>query len=133
MRHGATATTSCAPRSRKAASALPIVAPRAGHKQGCCTASDAQDVGRVADQLNIPFYAIDFQEAFGRIIDYFIDEYSSVRTPNPCVMCNNWIKFGGASSIMPTAWGPNSWPRAITLGWCPTPRPTASPACPRHG
>ncbi len=94
MRHGTAAATSCATEKPQAASALPIVAPRAGHKQGCCTATDAQDARRVADQLDIPFYAIDFQEAFGRIIDYFIDEYSSARTPNPCVMCNNWIKFG---------------------------------------
>jgi tRNA-specific 2-thiouridylase len=48
----------------------------------------------VADRLGIPFYAIDFQEEFGRIVDYFIDEYQAARTPNPCVMCNNWIKFG---------------------------------------
>ena len=35
-----------------------------------------------------------FRQEFGRIIDYFIDEYTAARTPNPCVMCNNWIKFG---------------------------------------
>jgi tRNA-specific 2-thiouridylase len=34
------------------------------------------------------------EEEFGRIIDYFVDEYTTGRTPNPCVMCNNWIKFG---------------------------------------
>jgi tRNA-specific 2-thiouridylase len=48
----------------------------------------------VAERLEIPFYAIDFQEEFGRIIDYFVEEYAAARTPNPCVMCNNWIKFG---------------------------------------
>jgi len=42
----------------------------------------------------VPFYAIDFQDDFRQIIDYFIDEYAAARTPNPCVMCNNWIKFG---------------------------------------
>jgi tRNA-specific 2-thiouridylase len=74
---------------------LPVVtSPRLDHKQGCCTASDAEDARRVADRLEIPFYAIDFQEDFGRIIDYFVDEYTRARTPNPCVMCNNWIKFG---------------------------------------
>jgi tRNA-specific 2-thiouridylase len=66
----------------------------ASHKKGCCSALDAGDARRVADRLDIPFYAIDFQEDFGRIIDYFIDEYRAARTPNPCVMCNNWIKFG---------------------------------------
>jgi tRNA-specific 2-thiouridylase len=70
------------------------IVSRLAHKQGCCTASDAQDARRVADRLDIPFYAINFESEFGRIIDYFVDEYSAGRTPNPCVMCNNWLKFG---------------------------------------
>jgi tRNA-specific 2-thiouridylase len=64
------------------------------HKQGCCSASDAADARRVADLLDIPFYALNFQDMFGRIKDYFADEYLAGRTPNPCVMCNNWLKFG---------------------------------------
>ncbi|MBA3312485.1 MAG: tRNA 2-thiouridine(34) synthase MnmA [Planctomycetota bacterium] len=64
------------------------------HKQGCCSASDAADARRVADALDIPFHALNFREAFGRIKDYFADEYLAGRTPNPCVMCNNWLKFG---------------------------------------
>ena len=73
--------------------ALPILSAKA-HKQGCCSASDAADARRVADLLDIPFYALNFQDAFGRIKDYFADEYLAGRTPNPCVMCNNWLKFG---------------------------------------
>ncbi len=73
---------------------LPVLSSRPGHKQGCCTASDAADARRVADRLDIPFYALDFREEFGRIMDYFVDEYSAGRTPNPCVVCNNWLKFG---------------------------------------
>ncbi|VTS08596.1 tRNA 2-thiouridine(34) synthase MnmA [Tuwongella immobilis] len=64
------------------------------HKKGCCSAVDAGDARRVADRLDIPFYALDFEDDFGRIIDYFTDEYLAGRTPNPCVMCNNWLKFG---------------------------------------
>ncbi|MFN4258119.1 MAG: tRNA 2-thiouridine(34) synthase MnmA [Gemmataceae bacterium] len=67
---------------------------RADHKKGCCSALDAGDARRVADRLDIPFYALDFEDDFGRIIDYFADEYLVGRTPNPCVMCNNWLKFG---------------------------------------
>src|SRR5438067_4512434 len=67
---------------------------RAGHKQGCCSALDAGDARRVADRLDIPFYALDFERDFDRIIDYFADEYLAGRTPNPCVVCNNWLKFG---------------------------------------
>ena len=72
---------------------LPLVS-RLDHKQGCCTAADAEDARRVADKLGIPFYALNLQAEFGQIIDYFVDEYTAGRTPNPCVQCNNWIKFG---------------------------------------
>jgi tRNA-specific 2-thiouridylase len=64
------------------------------HKKGCCSALDAGDARRVADQLDLPFYALDFEQDFDRIIDYFADEYLAGRTPNPCVVCNNWLKFG---------------------------------------
>ena len=63
-------------------------------KKGCCSAVDAGDARRVADRLDIPFYALDFEEDFRRIMDYFADEYVAGRTPNPCVVCNNWLKFG---------------------------------------
>ena len=66
----------------------------ASHKKGCCSAVDAGDARRIADKLDIPFYALDFESDFGKIMDYFADEYSRGRTPNPCVVCNNWLKFG---------------------------------------
>ncbi len=66
----------------------------ASHKKGCCSAIDAGDARRVADRLDIPFYALDFEADFGRIMDYFVDEYAQGRTPNPCVVCNTWLKFG---------------------------------------
>jgi tRNA-specific 2-thiouridylase len=97
MRHGeASATTCTSPASAEAnaTAILPVLGARADHKQGCCSASDAEDARRVADRLDIPFYAVDFQDEFGQIIDYFVAEYSQARTPNPCVMCNNWLKFG---------------------------------------
>ncbi len=63
-------------------------------RKGCCSAVDAGDARRVADQLDIPFYALDFQPDFAQIIDYFADEYLAGRTPNPCVVCNTRLKFG---------------------------------------
>src|SRR5436309_3170257 len=63
-------------------------------KKGCCSALDAGDARRVADRLDIPFHALDFEEDFSRIMDYFVDEYAAGRTPNPCVVCNTWLKFG---------------------------------------
>jgi len=67
---------------------------RPGHKKGCCSALDAGDARRVADLLDMPFYALDFEQDFTRIVDYFADEYLGGRTPNPCVVCNTWLKFG---------------------------------------
>src|SRR6202042_696681 len=64
------------------------------NKQGCCSVLDAADARRVAGLLGIPFYVLNFQEDFGRVIDYFVDEYNRGRTPNPCVRCNDWLKFG---------------------------------------
>ncbi|MFN9064634.1 MAG: tRNA 2-thiouridine(34) synthase MnmA [bacterium] len=69
---------------------LPV---RLGH-QGCCSVSDAADARLVAAQLGIPFYVANFKKDFGRIMDYFAGEYAAGRTPNPCVRCNDWLKFG---------------------------------------
>ena len=68
--------------------------PGASHKQGCCSVSDAADARRVAGLLGIPLYVLNFQDEFGRVIDYFVAEYNRGRTPNPCVRCNDWLKFG---------------------------------------
>ena len=89
MRSGAHEESACATPDNP----LAIINSKS-HKQGCCSASDAADARRVADALDIPFHALNFQDAFGRIKDYFADEYLAGRTPNPCVMCNNWLKFG---------------------------------------
>lgn len=95
MRHGEKAVTACSIDGiRENSPLLPVLNPRADHKQGCCSALDAEDGRRVAQQLGIPWYALNLEEEFGEIIDYFVDEYTAGRTPNPCVMCNNWIKFG---------------------------------------
>ncbi len=77
----------------EAPNTLPVINVKS-HKQGCCSASDAADARKVADELDIPFHALNFEGAFERIKDYFADEYLAGRTPNPCVQCNNWLKFG---------------------------------------
>lgn len=64
-----------------------------GH-QGCCSINDAADARLVAAELGVAFYVVNFKKDFGRIIDYFVDEYVEGRTPNPCVRCNDWLKFG---------------------------------------
>jgi len=64
------------------------------HHQGCCSIGDAHDARLVAAELGIPFYVCNFKKDFGRIIDYFVAEYAAGRTPNPCVRCNDWLKFG---------------------------------------
>jgi tRNA-specific 2-thiouridylase len=93
MRHGEEAVTACAVEGASSP-LLPLVQGRADHKQGCCSAADAEDARRVADRLAIPFYALNLREEFREIIDYFVDEYVAARTPNPCVVCNTELKFG---------------------------------------
>lgn len=62
--------------------------------QGCCSVDDARDAALVADRLGIPFHAVDMEQEFGAIQDYFVGEYRAGRTPNPCAVCNRDIKFG---------------------------------------
>ncbi len=62
--------------------------------RGCCTVEDAMDARRVANLLNIPFYVWDFSERFkADVVDDFVAEYKAGRTPNPCLRCNEKIKF----------------------------------------
>ena len=61
---------------------------------GCCTVSDAEDARRVAAQLEIPYYVWDYTEEFmSGVVEGFVDDYISGRTPNPCVECNRTVKF----------------------------------------
>jgi len=106
MRHGEDSAKACRVPAASAAGSespgLPVLSlsgsrsdsTRADHKQGCCTASDAADARRVAAKFDIPFYSLDLQSDFRRIVDYFVEDYVAGRTPNPCVRCNQWIKFG---------------------------------------
>lgn len=62
--------------------------------RGCCTIEDALDARRAADLLGIPFYVWDFSERFREdVIADFVSEYQAGRTPNPCMRCNEKIKF----------------------------------------
>jgi tRNA-specific 2-thiouridylase len=62
--------------------------------RGCCTLEDARDARRAADVIGIPFYVWDMAERFEReVVGDFVDEYAAGRTPNPCVRCNERIKF----------------------------------------
>ncbi|GAA4028530.1 tRNA 2-thiouridine(34) synthase MnmA [Allokutzneria multivorans] len=62
--------------------------------RGCCTIEDSHDARRAADVLGIPFYVWDLAERFTEeVVDDFVAEYSAGRTPNPCMRCNEKIKF----------------------------------------
>jgi tRNA-specific 2-thiouridylase len=62
--------------------------------RGCCTIEDAHDARRAADVLGVPFYVWDLAERFERdVVEDFVAEYAAGRTPNPCVRCNERIKF----------------------------------------
>ncbi|HST65148.1 MAG TPA: tRNA 2-thiouridine(34) synthase MnmA [Mycobacteriales bacterium] len=74
--------------------------------RGCCTLEDARDARRAADVLGVPFYVWDLAERFAEdVIDDFVAEYAAGRTPNPCLRCNEKIKFAAVLD------------RAIALGF----------------
>ena len=74
--------------------------------RGCCSKEDASDARRVADVLGIPFYVWDFAARFAEdVIDDFVSSYARGETPNPCVRCNQRIKFSALST------------RALALGF----------------
>ena len=73
---------------------VPAEVPSKPGKQGCCSLEDAYDARRVADLLGIPFYTLNFEKPFERIVDYFVREYDRGATPNPCIVCNRDLKFG---------------------------------------
>lgn len=74
-------------------------------RSGCCSLDDFLDARRVAEQLGIPFYVMDFRDEFRRdVVAPFVAEYGLGRTPNPCVCCNQFVKFAAL------------WDRACALG-----------------
>jgi len=74
--------------------ALARSTPTGGRERGCCTLDDARDARRVADSLDIAFYLWDLSERFrDEVIADFVAEYAVGRTPNPCMRCNERIKF----------------------------------------
>lgn len=61
---------------------------------GCCGSSAVEDARRVAEQLGIRYYVMNFRQEFQKhVIDYFVDEYRNGRTPNPCIACNRYVKW----------------------------------------
>jgi tRNA-specific 2-thiouridylase len=64
-------------------------------ENACCDAQGVLDAKKVAEMLGIPFYLLNAKEIFKKhVVDYFLEEYKNLRTPNPCVVCNDKIKFG---------------------------------------
>ncbi len=68
--------------------------PQDEYTKSCCSPDDLFDARTVADELDIPFYVANYEDEFQRrVISYFVDEYRRGRTPNPCVACNDHLKF----------------------------------------
>jgi tRNA-specific 2-thiouridylase len=68
--------------------------PEIQREDACCALGAVEDARRVADKLDIPYYVLNFREVFeDRVIKDFVQTYASGRTPNPCIRCNQYIKF----------------------------------------
>jgi tRNA-specific 2-thiouridylase len=64
-------------------------------KKSCCSPEDIQDARAVGMQIDIPFYVLRMEKVFEeKVMDRFVRDYASARTPNPCVECNTFVKFG---------------------------------------
>jgi len=76
---------------------LPELASEAGAPSGsgrCCSLDDVYDARRVAEQIGIPYYVVNFEQQFEEhVVKPFVEEYLAGRTPIPCTLCNNYIKF----------------------------------------
>src|SRR5690348_12387446 len=60
----------------------------------CCSLDDVYDARRVAEQIGVPYYVVNFEQQFEeRVVKPFVEEYLAGRTPIPCTLCNNYIKF----------------------------------------
>jgi tRNA-specific 2-thiouridylase len=68
--------------------------PDIQREDACCALGAVEDARRVADKLDIPYYVLNFKEVFeNKVIKDFVNTYASGRTPNPCIRCNQFIKF----------------------------------------
>lgn len=63
-------------------------------RRSCCSLDDSDDARAVARRFGFPFSVLNFKDQFDRLIEHFADEYSKGRTPNPCPLCNQFLKFG---------------------------------------
>jgi tRNA-specific 2-thiouridylase len=73
---------------------LPELVPEGGATGRCCSLDDVYDARFVAQHLGIPYYVVNFEDGFEKqVVQPFIDEYLAGRTPIPCTLCNNFIKF----------------------------------------
>lgn len=73
---------------------LPELVPEGATSGRCCSLDDVYDARLVAEHLGVPYYVVNFEERFEReVVKPFIDDYLAGRTPIPCTLCNNFIKF----------------------------------------
>ncbi|HEY2016676.1 MAG TPA: tRNA 2-thiouridine(34) synthase MnmA [Bryobacteraceae bacterium] len=73
---------------------LPELATESSGSGRCCSLDDVYDARRVAEQIGIPYYVVNFERQFEEhVVKPFVEEYMAGRTPVPCTLCNNYIKF----------------------------------------
>ncbi len=99
----------------------------------CCSLDDVYDARRVAQQIGIPYYVVNHEERFERdVIRPFVEEYVSGRTPIPCSLCNNHLKFDQLLIVAQQIGADARRHRSLcSRGFRPGPRPLAAQAARR--
>ena len=116
---------------------LPGLVPEGGAVGRCCSLDDVYDARRVAEQIGIPYYVVNFERQFeAAVVKPFVDEYLAGRTPIPCTLCNNYIKFDRflemADSVGARTIATGHYAR-IRFDQAGRPLPTAAPRGPLQG
>ena len=107
---------------------LPELAPADGAPSSgrCCSLDDVYDARRVAEQIGIPYYVVNFEQQFEEhVVKPFVEEYLAGRTPIPCTLCNNYIKFDRFLEMADSVGAHTTWPPGTTPACASTPPPDA--------